>query len=105
MQMTDSEILREYKEAKDPKAQVKILADENVVSIWEMATHLKEIGADIKLNWFGKYNPKITNGIKTQQPVKAPAPEPEEDIFAILIRLENKLKALKKKIAELEEII
>jgi hypothetical protein len=103
MQMTDSEILREYKEAKDPKAQVEILADENVVSIWEMATHLKKIGADINLNWFFKYNPQNANRIKAPQSVKVP--EPEEDIFAILIRLENKLKAIKKKITELEEII
>lgn len=103
MQMTDGEILREYKAAADPKAQVEILADENLVSVWEMATHLKEIGAEINLNWFLRFNPKNAKKLNTAKPVKVP--EPEDDIFAILIRLENKLKAMKKKIAELEEII
>lgn len=58
MKMTDFEILTEYREAKDKKKQVKILADRNVCGVWEMALFLKELGAEINLRWFQNLNPK-----------------------------------------------
>ena len=47
MQMTDAEILSSYKGAKDPKAQITVLADLNGVCKAEMAQKLRELGVHI----------------------------------------------------------
>lgn len=47
MQMTDSEILSNYRGAKNQKAQVKILADLNAVSEPEMAEKLRSLGIKV----------------------------------------------------------
>ena len=57
MQMTEFEILKEYREAKDMKEQVKILADCNLCDVWDMVVFFKEHGADINLRWFQNLNP------------------------------------------------
>lgn len=62
MKMTDKKILETYQDAADKKEIVSDLANVNECSVWEMATHLKEIGADIKLNQFSKFNPKRGGG-------------------------------------------
>lgn len=67
MMMTDEKLLKIYQDAcqdgTDHKQIVIKLADANECGVWEMATHLKEIGADIKLNQFSKFNPK-RGGVK-----------------------------------------
>lgn len=62
MKMTDEKILETYQDAADKKEIVSDLANVNECDVWEMATHLKEIGADIKLNQFSKFNPKRGGG-------------------------------------------
>jgi hypothetical protein len=66
MKMTDEKLLAIYQDAcqdgADNKQIVIKLAETNECSVWEMATHLKEIGADIKLNQFSKFNPKRGGG-------------------------------------------
>lgn len=47
MQMSDNEILGNYRRAKDQKAQVKILADLNAVSEPEMAEKLRSLGIKV----------------------------------------------------------
>ena len=42
--MTNEEIRREYLEAKDPKAQIRILADENLCSVGRIKDILKSEG-------------------------------------------------------------
>lgn len=67
MKMTDEKLLEIYQDAcqdgADHKQIVIKLAETNECDVWEMATHLKEIGADIKLNQFSKFNPK-RGGVK-----------------------------------------
>lgn len=67
MMMTDEKLLKIYQDAcqdgTDHKQIVIKLADANECGVWEMATHLKEIGADIRLNQFSKFNPK-RGGVK-----------------------------------------
>ena len=46
MQMTDGEILTSWKQAKDQKAQLGILADLNAVSVKTMREKLLEMGAE-----------------------------------------------------------
>lgn len=66
MKMTDEKILDVYQNAcqngADNKKIVIELADANGCDVWEMATFLKQIGADIKLNQFSKFNPKRGGG-------------------------------------------
>ena len=50
--MTDDEIVQNYKNAKKPKDQVKILAELNGVTTPEMARKLKELGLDVDVRWF-----------------------------------------------------
>lgn len=47
MKMTDSEIIQDYREAKNPKAQVEILADRNLVSKKEMDQWLLDHGQKV----------------------------------------------------------
>ena len=54
MQMSYGEILRSYKEAKNPKAQIRVLAELNDVSKSEIAKILYEAGA-IGKSAFGQY--------------------------------------------------
>lgn len=50
--MTDDEIVQNYKNAKKPKDQVKILAELNGTTTPEMARKLKELGLDVDVRWF-----------------------------------------------------
>lgn len=47
LQMSIPDILKEYREARDKKAQIPILADLNQVKPWEMAKILRANGADV----------------------------------------------------------
>ena len=46
MQMSEGEILRNYKEAKNPTAQVKVLAELNAVPDYRIVDILKKQGVD-----------------------------------------------------------
>ena len=49
MQMSDTEILSSFREAKDQKKQIGVLADLNAVSPDEMQRYLHELGAPVQL--------------------------------------------------------
>lgn len=68
MTMTENEILREYKTAKDKKHQIEILADLNTTSIDEIKRILKDNGVDLR----------GANGRKTIPKVEAADPVPGE---------------------------
>ena len=46
MQMTEGEILRSYREAKNPKEQIKVLAELNAVPEYRIVDILKKQGVD-----------------------------------------------------------
>ena len=50
--MSIPDILKEYREARDKKAQIPILADQNQVKPWEMAKILRANGADVDARWY-----------------------------------------------------
>lgn len=52
LQMSIPNILKEYREARDKKAQIPILADLNQVKPWEMAKILRANGADVDARWY-----------------------------------------------------
>lgn len=58
MQMTDSEILLSFKEAKDPPRQINILAELNATSVANIKRILLDCGVDPKRLPFGR--PKAT---------------------------------------------
>lgn len=74
MMMENNQILLDYKNAANPKTMVQILADQNQTDVWTMATWLKENGADISLQWFGKYNPKKIATIEAKRNGAADGP-------------------------------
>lgn len=49
MQMSDTEILSSFREAKDPKKQIGVLADLNAVNPDEMQRYLHQLGAPVQL--------------------------------------------------------
>lgn len=90
MKMTDSEIIQDYREAKNPKAQVEILADRNLVSKKEMAQWLLDHGqkVDRRILLGRSVGPGM---MKRQEEPKEPEgskvtiPEPEEVMEAFMV--------------------
>ena len=77
MQMDTGDIIRDYENAKNKFAQVKVLAELNCVSNREMAQFLKDNGCKVDCRYFPDHFEK-----KTEQPepetISAPEePEPE----------------------------
>lgn len=68
--MTDGEIITDFRQAKDQKAQVKILAELNCVSVPEMRTKLAELGL------LPNEAPADTTILR--KPAKAPLPPMDE---------------------------
>jgi len=79
MVMTDKQILDDYRDAKDQKEQVTILADLNAVDVWTMATWLKEHGAGINLQHFQKFNPKWRQATSGGERKEKPKPSEKQD--------------------------
>ena len=52
LQMSIPDILKEYREARDKKEQIQILADQNQVKPSEMAKILRANGADVDARWY-----------------------------------------------------
>ena len=50
--MTIDEIQRDYREAADKKDQIKILAEQNLVTPYEMLVILKNYGEDVDMRWY-----------------------------------------------------
>lgn len=48
LHMSPQDIFKEYREAKDPKAQIKILADQNVCAVRDIIDILISFGVEIK---------------------------------------------------------
>lgn len=69
MEMTNAEIVMEYKQAKSPMKQIGILADQNLCTKADIVAVLREAGCDLPKY----YQPKDTPVIL--QPLKEPAPE------------------------------
>lgn len=109
MEMTDKQILDAYRDAKDQKEQVTILAELNAVGVWEMVTWLKEHGTNINLQHFQKYNPKwrqATSGCESKEKQKpsekqdAPTREQYEETLRGIVALREELNRVK---AELQQ--
>ena len=57
MNMTNEEIIREYQEAKQPRAQIRILADENECKPKDIANILIDAGLSVPKIYSGPHKP------------------------------------------------
>ena len=70
MQMSYGEIVRSYKEAKEPKKQIGILAELNAVGKDEIAKILYDAGEINKMT-YGQYQRHGKKAVKTETPTAA----------------------------------
>ena len=77
MQMDTGEIIRDYENAKNKFAQVKVLAELNCVSNREMAQFLKDNGCKVDGRYFPDHFEKKTE-LKPEEPEVIPVPEEPE---------------------------
>ena len=80
MNMTENEIIRQYKEAKDRREQIKILADMNLCGREEIEKILKDNGQRLP-----GQNPKKkpqNKPLEETEDIPAPAIEPQEKPYA-----------------------
>lgn len=75
MEMTKGDIIQEYKQAKNRRAQITILADQNLVSEQDIVDILTAGGCDVP-----SYKYRKTCGAKKTAPAKKPAPKKTEPI-------------------------
>lgn len=96
MYMTESEILAEWKGAKDRKKQISILADENCCTPGEIVATLKAAGVDgraIRAPGDGMKKKKEGGGGPSTAPTETPsAAPPEAPDAAILLSMIASLK-------------
>ena len=52
--MTLEEMRAEFRQAKDPKEQIVIIADQALMTPYEVATMLREAGEDVDRRWFAQ---------------------------------------------------
>ena len=86
--MSGNDILKEYKEAADKRAQVKILADLNACKPREIAEFLSQCGQEVDKRYFWEPPPPrkrkpaaqpITPEPDPEEPAPAPEPEPKAE--------------------------
>lgn len=107
MQMTNADIVKEYKEAKDRSAQVKILADENCCDVEKIIEILVDGGIDHrcfsmlrrKRHQAEAESKKPTKKIPYKKPEIIPEP-PKKETFPTL---EQAVAAIKAQIAEIKQ--
>jgi len=107
MKMTDSEIIQDYREAKNPKAQVEILADRNLVSKKEMAKWLIDHGqkVDRRILLGRRAGPGTMKEPKAPEPgSKVTIPEPEEAEPAFTIVDPTDPPAVAEKLTEIDRL-
>jgi len=105
--MTDSEIIQDYREAKNPKAQVEILADRNLVSKKEMAQWLLDHGqkVDRQILLGRRAGPGTMKEPKEPEPgSKVTIPEPEEAEPAFTIVDPTDPPAVAEKLTEIDRL-
>lgn len=86
MTMTENEIVRSYREAKNKRQQIEILADLNTTSIDEIKKILKANGVDLRGGNYRANKPAVINkefddAVQEMiEDIKTPeAPDPEEE--------------------------
>jgi len=103
--MTDAEIIADYREAKNPKAQVEILADRNLVSKKEMAQWLLDHGQKVDRRiLLGRRAGPGTMKRQEEPGSKVTIPEPEEVMEAFTIVDPTDPPAVAEKLTEIDRL-
>lgn len=111
MHMTDEEICREYREAKKPKEQVMILADQNMCEKEEILKVLQNNGYELP----GTHRTKPVATKKPQTEIKEDKPKemikeerkaiPEAVMVAIYSRMDELDKIIAEKTKEYQQLV
>lgn len=96
--MDIEEMKVEYHLAEDPKAQIRIIADQCLKKPWEIAAMLRNAGEDVDKRWFPKPQPK-----KKRSPNWRSAESPESQDLQQFIHMATVLADGYQSVAELKE--
>lgn len=72
--MTLEEMRIDYREAKDKKAQIPIIADQALMTPWEVSVLLHDAGEDVDMRWYAQKK----NWKKEEPPKEIPAERRDE---------------------------
>ena len=80
--MTLEEMRIDYREAKDKKAQIPIIADQALMTPWEVSVLLHDAGEDVDMRWYAQkrnWNPKKEEPKDNKPDEKTAREEPKEE--------------------------
>lgn len=72
--MTLEEMKTDYRQAKDKKAQIPIIADQALMTPWEVSVLLHDAGEDVDMRWYAQKK----NWKKEEPPKDIPAERRDE---------------------------
>lgn len=73
--MTLEEMRIDYREAKDKKAQIPIIADQALMTPWEVSVLLHDAGEDVDMRWYAQKK----NWQRKEPAEKKEEPEPKDE--------------------------
>ena len=83
--MTLEEMRTEFRQAKDPKAQIPIIADQALMTPWEVSVLLHDAGEDVDMRWYAQK--KNWKPEKKEEPKEEPKPERKAEVdLDVLVR-------------------
>lgn len=99
MQMTENEIVRNYKQAKKKQEQIKILADLNLCTKKEIRDILEKHGCEVPRygNRYTKSKPAETLILQNEEPIRSN--ETPESVIALV---KNRMAAINEQMKPLE---
>ena len=85
--MTLEEMKTDYRQAKDKKAQICIIADQALLTPYEVATMLRESGEDVDARWFAQKKWRAPKAEPKEEPKEEPKPERKAEVdLDVLVR-------------------
>ena len=87
--MTLEEMKTDYRQAKDKKAQIPIIADQALLTPWEVSVLLHDAGEDVDMRWYAQKKnwQRKEPAEKKEEPKEEPKPERKAEVdLDVLVR-------------------